>query len=308
VEAISRRTLLSAIAGLAAASCYDNAGDGDLRFFAMGDWGSGGDDQKKVAAQMGRSAAKLAPDFIISTGDNFYPGGVRSVDDEQFVSKFTNVYADSKLQVPWYITLGNHDHRGKTREQINYSERNPQWRLPGAYYKHSQPLTRADGVDFFHIDTTAIIYSDKPAVDEQLAWLENALASSGGTWKIVVGHHPVHSGGRHGSTKELILLLSPLFARYGVHAYLNGHDHHMEHVIVDGTHYLTTGAGSKPQAAKGLEGNRFVVGEKLGFLVMRLTRTELEIAFIDDRGNTLYAANNALAEYPASQFKKSITG
>ena len=308
MEAISRRTLLSAMAGLAAASCYDNAADGELRFFAMGDWGSGTEDQRKVAAQMARSAAKFAPDFIVSTGDNFYPDGVRSVDDEQFASKFTNVYADSRLQVPWYVTLGNHDHRGKVRAQIKYSERNPRWRLPSKFYKHSQPLSGTEGADFFHIDTSEILYADKPDVDEQLTWLDNALASSEATWKIVTGHHPVYSGGRHGSSKELIARLSPLFARHGVQAYLNGHNHHLEHVIVDGTHYLTTGAGAKPQAAKGIEGTRFAVGEKLGFLIMRLTGAELEIEFVDDQGNSLYTANNALVQYPHRDSKRASAG
>jgi acid phosphatase len=308
VEAISRRTVLSGIAGLAAASCYDNVDARELRFFALGDWGSGSDDQRKVAAQMARSAAKFAPNFIVSTGDNFYPNGVRSADDEQFVSKFTTVYSDSRLNLPWYVTLGNHDHNGKIGAQIRYSERNPNWRLPSAYYKHSQPLSGADGVDFFHVDTSQILWADESAVDAQLKWLENELASSAATWKIVVGHHPIYSGGRHGPEKKLVLLLTPLFARYGVHAYLNGHDHHMEHVIVDGTHYLTTGAGAKPQAATGYEGHRFALGERLGFLTMRLTGAELEIGFVDDRGISLYAANNALALYPSRTSKRAGAG
>ena len=70
----------------------------------------------------------------------------------------------------------------------------------------------------------------------------------------------------------------------------------------------SSGAGSKPQPAKGLEGTRFAVGEKLGFLVMRLTGTELEIEFIDDRGNSLYAANNALVQYKQRDSKRAGAG
>ena len=39
----------------------------------MGDWGRlGRYNQSAVAALMGRKAAQEQPDFIISTGDNFY--------------------------------------------------------------------------------------------------------------------------------------------------------------------------------------------------------------------------------------------
>ena len=36
----------------------------------------------------------------------------------------------------------------------------------------------------------------------------------------------------------------PLLDRYGVHAYLNGHEHNLEHIVVDNVHYITCGAGS----------------------------------------------------------------
>src|ERR1700690_841579 len=38
----------------------------------------------------------------------------------------------------------------------------------------------------------------------------------------------------------------PLLDRYGVRAYFNGHEHNLEHIAVDGVHYLTCGAGSAP--------------------------------------------------------------
>ena len=48
----------------------------------VGDWGDtllpG---QQQVADQMAEWAEVNNPQFIISTGDNFYPNGVRSVDD-----------------------------------------------------------------------------------------------------------------------------------------------------------------------------------------------------------------------------------
>ncbi|CAI5989265.1 unnamed protein product [Closterium sp. NIES-64] len=40
--------------------------------------------------------------------------------------------------------------------------------------------------------------------------LRAALASSTAAWKVVVGHHPIHSTGSHGNTPELIKFLYPL--------------------------------------------------------------------------------------------------
>ena len=50
----------------------------------------------------------------------------------------------------------------------------------------------------------------------QLAELETHLAKSDADWKIVVGHHPVISNGKHGGTEELQQHLQPLLEEYGV--------------------------------------------------------------------------------------------
>ena len=52
---------------------------GALNFIAMGDWGRvGADHQKEVALQMGKTSFDIKSQFIIATGDNFYPSGVIS--------------------------------------------------------------------------------------------------------------------------------------------------------------------------------------------------------------------------------------
>lgn len=51
---------------------------------------------------MGRSAEEMEIDFIISTGDNFYPRGLRDVNDEAFDQSFSNIYTSPSLQKTWY--------------------------------------------------------------------------------------------------------------------------------------------------------------------------------------------------------------
>jgi tartrate-resistant acid phosphatase type 5 len=53
---------------------------------------------------MGRKAEAMCseggcPDFVVSTGDNFYESGLVSVDDPRFAASFTNVYTHPRLQV-----------------------------------------------------------------------------------------------------------------------------------------------------------------------------------------------------------------
>ena len=97
-------------------------------------------------------------------------------------------------------------------------------------------------------------------VVEQFVWLERALAASKADWKIVVGHHPVFSGGMHGASWGLIRYLKPMLEEHGVRVYLNGHDHDLQHIAVDGVHYLTCGAGAEPHRTEAASGGLFAQG------------------------------------------------
>ena len=105
-------SLLALAPGSAAA-----AGEGDLVFEIVGDWGRGTDDQRRVASAMAKVAGDLNCRFVISTGDNFYPSGVSGVDDPRWVKDFESVYSESSLMGPWYSVLGNHDHKGSAAAQ-----------------------------------------------------------------------------------------------------------------------------------------------------------------------------------------------
>ena len=67
----------------------------------VGDWGRQGNANQLRAAQlMARVAAEcMHPNFIISSGDNFYESGLRAANDPQIDESFNNVYSDPSLQV-----------------------------------------------------------------------------------------------------------------------------------------------------------------------------------------------------------------
>lgn len=71
-------------------------GEESLNFIAIGDWGRTRNPgvpnkQDDVARQMDIWAKEHKPEFILTLGDNFYPDGVFSADDEQFETKWRNV-------------------------------------------------------------------------------------------------------------------------------------------------------------------------------------------------------------------------
>lgn len=87
-----------------------------IDFYVIGCGGTGESAQKQVAELMDKIARGeiKKPKFIIILGDNFYKHGVASEKDEQFKTKFEDVYEDKKLTgicgIPCFLIPGNHDH------------------------------------------------------------------------------------------------------------------------------------------------------------------------------------------------------
>ena len=76
-----------------------------------------------------------------------------------------------------------------------------------------------------------------------LAWVEEALQKSDADYLLVAGHYPVYSACSHGNSQELIENLDPLLKKYGVTAYLSGHEHCQFHYSYENMNYILTGAG-----------------------------------------------------------------
>jgi acid phosphatase len=301
---LTRRSLLvGAAPALGLWSVPARAQPPALNFLVVGDWGREGHDQQTdVAAQMSRRAVAVGSKFVISVGDNFYEDGVSSVTDPQWKTSFEDVYTRPGLMTKWHVILGNHDYQGtgKPAAQIDYSRTDPRWSLPSPYYTRTEHLADGTGADFFFLDTSSYIqyyyralsrvHVDRTQPEQQFAWLEHALATSQAAWKIVVGHHQVFAATAPGDYvgDDLSKRFAPLFEKYGVQAYINGHEHNLQHVRRGGVNYITCGAGSKTEPVDAPPG-QFASGRH-GFMAMRLEQDALGFSFIDDLGNTLYNA------------------
>ncbi|RNL56658.1 purple acid phosphatase family protein [Pedobacter jejuensis] len=278
-----------------------------LNFIAMGDWGrNGADHQKQVAKQMGITASDVKAQFIISTGDNFYPSGVISEQDPLFKYSFEDIYTDFSLQWDWYSVLGNHDYKSNPDAQVAYSKISRRWKMPARYFAKKFPINGDlnNQVLIAFIDTNPLIpefYKNSeygPNVKgqdttAQKRWLAKTLDDKDESikWKIVVGHHPMFTGGSRTEgydTKAIRNSLKPVLDKYAVDVYLTGHEHSLQYIKPEGkTHHFISGAASEKTPVK-LIPDAEVVASEYGFMLFSVNKDQLRVQMINDEGYIIY--------------------
>jgi hypothetical protein len=283
---------------------YPNA----LNFIVLGDWGRVGEDhQIPVANQMATVAQKINRDFIISTGDNFYPRGVASEFDPQWKYSFEDIYKAFSLQWDWYSVLGNHDYLGNPNAQVAYSKISRRWRMPSRYYSETFAIKgdTTNQVLIAFIDTNPLIpefykskiYGPNVAGQDSTAqklWLENVLSNSSPNikWKIVVGHHPLFTAtvNRRESydTRAVRYSLKNILDKHHVDAYICGHDHDLQHLLPSGkTHYFVSGSASEITPIGTLPISKLALSD-YGFMVFSVSQKNLIVQVINHLGKVVY--------------------
>ena len=244
-----------------------------LRFAAIADTGVGSFDQYAVAQAMAQTYQHSPFEMVLMAGDNIYPYG----EMKYIESAFEKPYAPLLSQgVKFYAALGNHDiiKSNNGQDQINY----PLFNMRDRYYSFTKPLPQGlnldsnslgnfDGnselVEFFALDTNS-----NADWRSQLDWLDRQLGNSQALWKIVYGHHPLYSSGRHGGNTQLATVLAPLFAKHRVVLYLCGHDHGYERFLpINGTTYIVNGGGGAPLYQFGSSGQTAFVSQRFSFMI-----------------------------------------
>jgi tartrate-resistant acid phosphatase type 5 len=276
-----------------------NTGADSISFIVMGDWGKdGGESQKPVADAMNEYSKKFHAAFIVTTGDNFYPGGVSSTSDPHWQLSYENVYNKEGHQVPWYPVLGNHDYQQNPGAEIQYSSVSNRWKMPARYYTVKKNIDQQTTALLVFTDTppyvSAYYGGSMPDLAQQdtaaqLNWLDQTLSSSKDTWKVVFGHHPVYSVGPHAHTPELIERFKPVFDQTHTDFYICGHDHSLQYIEwpSDPVHYLVSGGGSESTPVSPQSYTPFAKSSP-GFLVLTLYARRANFYFINQRGELLY--------------------
>ena len=198
-----------------------------VRILAVGDTGSGNENQRTVGVSLERACLESPTDGIVLLGDNFYNEGVESVDDIQWQSKFLDMYNLPCLrQTPFFALLGNHDYRGKPKAQINFTEVSEgRWVMPARAYA----LTFGKILGIGMIDSNFPDACGMPFCS--LNWVKTGLQENPTSWELTAGHHPLFSGGKY---KEFrwppAAFVGDFVCNSQSRIYLAGHDHNLQHL------------------------------------------------------------------------------
>lgn len=257
-----------------------NIRTGSLDFLAVGDFGSGDIKQFAVARAMARYAKGMGKpaDGLLMLGDNFYGPMPDGLNSRRWVTGFAGIYQAKTFPNPCWAVLGNHDYRdtiGNEQVQLGFNASRggkTRWQMPGKYYRVDLPK-RNPKVTFLMIDTNwepintrlhgAAVPCWMSATEQaqQLVWLKKQLKSRRAPFTVVLGHHPLYSDGSHRDTPELIEQLGPLLEAGGVHLYMGGHDHDLQHLEMEGlktSFVISGGGGARLYSHQAVRKNSFI--------------------------------------------------
>ena len=109
----------------------------------------------------------------------------------------------------------------------------------------------------------------------------------------VLAHHPMYSDGPHGDHATLIQDWDPLFRKYGVHLYLAGHDHDLQHLELEShptSFFLSGGGGSGIYNLKISPAHRGPYAQKVyGFSHLSVTKKHMTLRHLDSEGHILHS-------------------
>jgi tartrate-resistant acid phosphatase type 5 len=250
-----------------------------VRFAALGDTGTGNDGERRVASALRTVCEQAGCDFVTLLGDNFYPDGLKGMDDPLFATAFESVFAG--LKAPVLALLGNHDVHNQALYEVFHSRDSQLWRMPNFEYQYAAGPAR-----FFAINTNC-----QPVTWWRLA-PEVAVPFKG--WTFVLGHHSLYAEGPHGDTDWFD---RSLWGKSQPHVdfYLSGHNHLLEHFQRPGeeTDYVVSGAGGAENPAPGTPLVPSVAQRRFeqnvpGFAWFEVTDTQATLRFYDWDANLLY--------------------
>lgn len=252
-----------------------------IRVVMMGDFGTRGENQHKVATAMLQEHQKKPFDFGITLGDNFYVD-LASTEDANFKLAFEDLYGP--LGITFYPCFGNHDWGGQYPAiELLYSKKNPHWNFPAPYYTYI-----AGPVQFFVLNSE--FDGAWPSVSSlQLRWLRTQLDESKATWKVVYSHMPIYTS-TYAVPDMISGLLPVLKGRADI--YICGHVHNLQHhKPVDGVHFFIIGSSGRGQVrVNAADPETIFAREAYGFGVLEVGTHDLTIRILGEDDKEMHSA------------------
>jgi hypothetical protein len=253
-----------------------------LAFAVIGDFGTGGRNQFRVAEEMIVTYWRQPYSLMLTTGDNVYFGDPAERAEEVIYRPYGPLF-DAGVQ--FRPALGNHD----VDDPEDLPETLATLGMPGRYYRFT-----SGPVDFFALDSNLMD-------GDQLMWLMEGLSCSDNAWQVVYMHHSLYSSGAHGSDTALRERLEPILIAGGADIVFSGHDHNYERSTPqDGIVHVVTGGGGRRIRPVGASAFTVVSESELHFMLVEASRDTMEIQALDTDGIAIDSFSMGPREAPAS--------
>ena len=275
----------------------------------IGNFGTGKTEQTDVAKLLCELCHEDDIKLILGLGNNIYPDGVSSINDNQFLEKFEIPYSILPNNIKFYNILGNRDYHLKSspRAQINYQKlgKSFRWIMPYNYYCFIKQFDSVP-VEFIALDTNLDKMKNRVSQEK---WAINTLLESRSRWRILFGHHPWTSFGEKGELKKKNSKLDELYQKLvetnKVDLIISGHENSQQHIYIPETpHMIISGVGGyshkekkeqsdldKDDVANGI----FLAKElkfrsiEAGCVKLDVRRNELRVSFYNTKDMVLYS-------------------
>ncbi len=286
------------------APASDNAAS--IRMLAVGRQGYGNKASRRIADAMEAVAAGIPTHGVLYLGDNFYPRGVKSVDDDQWQSKFEYLYDGAHLRgMPFFAVIGNHDAEGDVMVQVRYAlERrgSGRWQMDGQHYWRD--FGRVNGRTLVRVVFLNTIDLQKNPAPE-LAFARDAWAAPGDPfWRVVAGHYAVRSVTKEAYTRDRTLsALLPEVISMDLDLYISANDRFQQVLdrLGEPLHVSVNGGSDKQEAGVSPEipGSDFVA-MRPGFAAIDADSGRLTVTLYDISGQVVHTRSRRYSPLPAS--------
>ncbi|MFL5800476.1 MAG: metallophosphoesterase, partial [Roseiflexaceae bacterium] len=252
-----------------------------VSFAVIGDFGRDG----LAEADVARLVGSWRPHFVVTVGDNNYPGGAANTIDANigkhyhgFVAPYRGAYGQGAASNRFFPALGNHDWDARgARPYLDY------FALPGneRYYDVTIGM-----VHLFVLDSDEHEPDGNTADSTQGLWLRGRLTASRSCWDLVVMHHPPYSSG-HGQGTNAWMQWP--YRAWGADAILAGHMHVYERLLIDRLPYFINGLGgaSIQQFDTPVAGSQKRYNADYGAMLVDVTRRQATFRFFSRAGKLI---------------------
>ncbi len=217
-----------------------------LRFWVLGDAGTGTSGQAAVRNAYAAFTANRYTDLVLLLGDNAYDNGT----DAEYQAKVFDIYGGLLPSSAVVSTLGNHDTAQTTTPDVATTPYFSIFDLPADGELGGVPsgTEKYYSLDYGNVHVVCLdsMTSDRSPSGPMLTWLAADLAQNTADWLIAIFHHPPYTKGSHDSDTETALVQMrvnalPILEAYGVDLVLGGHSHSYERSYLLDSHYGTSG-------------------------------------------------------------------